>query len=173
MSSTIVLLILGYVLLGFLLLLFSLRTSFSWILKALMIVIVCFFYITTYNSYKNLLGWPTKDFLPERFRLISAQIYEPNVVINSEGSIFVWITDMEEKSGLGMPRSFELPYNKEAHQKISKASINIKNGIPQMGEIKDDSEDSGVISDVLENKKTISSVKINFFDMPSQLLPEK
>ena len=173
MDATVILLILGYVVLGYLLLLFNLRTGFSWLLKAAMVLVVTFFYVFTYNSYKSLLGWPTKDFLPERFRLISAQIYEPNVVINSEGSIFVWITDMEEKSGLGMPRSFELPYNKEAHQKISKASINIKNGIPQMGENVDENK-KNIISSVLKKEKASAiSSKLNFFDMPNQLLPEK
>ena len=43
-----------------------------------------------------------------------------------------------------------------------------------MGELKEDEEESGVISQVLEKKKTMStSMKVNFFDMPSQLLPEK
>ena len=93
MDSTIILIILGYVILAFLLLIFSMRTSFHWFLKATMIVVLTFFYITTYKSFNDLLGWPTKDSLPDRFRLIAAQIYEPNIVINSEGSIYIWITN--------------------------------------------------------------------------------
>ena len=81
---------------------------------------------------------------------------------------------MNSKSGLSTPRSFQLAYNKEIHERISKALVNIKNGVPQMGELKEDEEESGVISQVLEKKKTMStSMKVNFFDMPSQLLPEK
>jgi hypothetical protein len=127
----------------------------------------------TYNSFKNLLGWPSNDALPDRFRLIAAQIYEPNALISSEGSIFIWITDMDELAGLSTPRSFSLKYNKEVHEKISKAQVNLKNGIPQMGE-KVDENKNNIISSVLKKEKatTISS-KLNFFDMPNQLLPEK
>ena len=174
MSSTIISIIVCYIVLGFLLLIFNLRTNFHWVIKALMIVSVTFFYIQTYNSFKGILGWPTKDTLPERFRLVGAQIYEPNIVTESQGSIYIWITDMNEKSGLGIPRSFELPYNKEVHEKISQATVSLKNGIPQMGEIVEDDKEAGVISKVLEKKKTIeSSANVNFFDMPNQLLPEK
>ena len=175
MSSTIISIIVSYIVLSFLLLIFNLRTNFHWIGKALMIISVTFFYILTYTSFKSILGWPTKNMLPERFRLVGAQIYEPNIVTNSEGSIYVWITDMNEKSGLGIPRSYELPYSKEIHGKISKATVNLKNGIPQMGEmIEEDKEEAGIITKILEKKKTIaSSANVNFFDMPNQLLPEK
>ena len=174
MSSSIISIIISYIVLGFLVVLFNMRTSFHWIIKASMIISVTFFYILTYNSFKNILGWPTKESLPDRFRLISAQIYEPNIVTASEGSIYIWITNMNEKSGLGLPRSFELPYNKETHEKISKASVNLKNGIPQMGESIEEEKKEGLISKVLENKKAIAgSTKLNFFDMPNQLLPEK
>jgi hypothetical protein len=138
-----------------------------------MVILTTLFYVLTYNSFKNLLGWPSNDALPDRFRLIAAQIYEPNALISSEGSIFIWITDMDELAGLSTPRSFSLKYNKEVHEKISKAQVNLKNGIPQMGE-KVDENKNNIISSVLKKEKatTISS-KLNFFDMPNQLLPEK
>ena len=38
----------------------------------------------------------------------------------------------------------------------------------------EEEKDAGVITKVLEKKKTIaSSANLNFFDMPNQLLPEK
>lgn len=174
MGSSIISIIVSYVVLGFLLLIFNLRTNFHWLIKASLIISVTFFYIVTYNSFKNILGWPTKNTLPDRFRLIAAQVYEPNIITSSEGSIYIWITNMNEKSGLGSPRSYELPYSKETHERISKATVNLKNGIPQMGEMSEDEEEKGVISKILEKKKTItSSANVKFFDMPNQLLPEK
>ncbi len=173
MDAEVILIITGYILIGFLLLLFNLRTNFHWVLKSSMIVITSLFYIFTYNSFKNLLGWPSGDDLPERFRLISAQIYEPNAIINSEGEIFLWITNMEDLAGLGIPRSYSLEYSKEVHEKISKALVNLKNGIPQMGEQSDEDKES-IISSITKKEKVIdSSSKLNFFDMPNQLLPEK
>ncbi len=173
MNSEIILIITGYILIGFLLTLFNLRTNFHWILKSSMIVLTALFYIFTYNSFKDLLGWPSSEKLPERFRLISAQIYEPNAILSSEGEIFLWITNMDNLAGLGEPRSHSLPYNKEVHEKISKALVNLKNGIPQMGEQSDENKES-IISSITKKEKVIdASTKLNFFDMPNQLLPEK
>lgn len=173
MSSEIFLIIICYVILAFLLVLFNLRTNFHWLIKSTMVILTTLFYVLTYNSFKNLLGWPSNDALPDRFRLIAAQIYEPNALISSEGSIFIWITDMDELAGLSTPRSFSLKYNKEVHEKISKAQVNLKNGIPQMGEKVDENKNNIVSSVLKKEKATTISSKLNFFDMPNQLLPEK
>ena len=80
---------------------------------------------------------------------------------------------MDSLAGLGIPRSYEVPYSKEIHEKVAKALVDIKNGIPQMGE-NGEEEESGVISKILEKKKvSTTSENLNFFDMPNQLLPEK
>ena len=173
MNLEIFFIILCYIIIGFLLVLFNLRTNFHWMIKSTMIIITTLFYVLTYNSFTNLLGWPSNDILPNRFRLVAAQIYEPNALINSEGSIFLWVTDMNDLAGLSTPRSFSIKYNKNVHEKISKALVNLKNGTPQMGENK--SEDKkNVVSSLLKKEKSSSiSSMLNFFDMPNQLLPEK
>ena len=45
---------------------------------------------------------------------------------------------MDDLAGLGVPRSFKINYNKELHEKVSKSLVNLKNGVPQMGENLDD-----------------------------------
>ena len=112
MNSEIFLIIICYIILAFLLLLFNLRTNFHWMIKSTMIVLTTLFYILTYDSFKNLIGWPSNDPLPDRFRLVAAQIYEPNALLNSEGSIFLWITDMDDLAGLSTPRSHSLKYKR-------------------------------------------------------------
>ena len=121
MNIEIFFIIICYVLIGFLLVIFNLRTSFHWLIKVTMIILVTLFYILTYKSFKNLLGWPSSESLPDRFRLVAAQIYEPNALINSEGAIYLWVTDMNDLAGLGTPRSFTIKYSKELHEKISKS----------------------------------------------------
>ena len=56
MDIEIFFIIICYVLIGFLLVIFNLRTNFHWLIKATMIVLVVAIYILTYNSFKNLLG---------------------------------------------------------------------------------------------------------------------
>ena len=129
MNIEIFFIIICYVLIGFLLVIFNLRTNFHWVIKATMIILVTLFYVLTYKSFKNLLGWPSSESLPDRFRLVAAQIYEPNALINSEGAIFLWVTDMNDLAGLGTPRSFSIKYNKELHEKVSKSLVNLKNGV--------------------------------------------
>ena len=80
MNIEIFFIVICYVLIGFLLIVFNLRTNFHWLIKATMIVIVTLFYVLTYKSFKNLLGWPSSELLPDRFRLVAAQIYEPNAL---------------------------------------------------------------------------------------------
>ena len=173
MNAEIFLIIICYVFIGFLLILFNLRTNFHWVIKSSLILVTMTFYIFTYKSFTNLVGWPSNESLPERFRLISAQIYEPNALINSEGAIYLWVTNMDDLAGLGLPRSHEIPYNKELHKKISKSLVGLKNGVPQMGE-NTDQEEKGLISSIINKEKvTAVSTKLNFFDMPNQLLPEK
>ena len=80
---------------------------------------------------------------------------------------------MNDLAGLGTPRSFTVKYNKELHEKISKSLVNLKNGVPQMGENLEEDK-KGIVSSVLKKEKaTAVSTKLNFFDMPNQLLPEK
>ena len=173
MNAEIFIIIICYVLIGFLLVLFNLRTNFNWFLKASMIIIVTLFYLLTYKSFSNLVGWPSNNPLPDRFRLVAAQIYEPNALINSEGAIFLWVTDMNDLAGLSTPRSYSVPYNKDIHESISKALVNLKNGVPQMGENSSEGK-TGIISSILKKEKISStSSELNFFDMPNQLLPEK
>ena len=173
MSTEVFFIIICYVFIGFLLLLFNLRTTFHWIIKSSFIILTLAFYIFTYKSFTNLVGWPTSESLPERFRLISAQIYEPSALLNTEGAVYLWVTNMDDLAGLGVPRSFKIKYNKQLHEKVSKSLVNLKNGVPQMGENLDD-EKKGLISSLLKKEKiTTVSTTLNFFDMPNQLLPEK
>ena len=153
MSTEVFFIIICYVFIGFLLILFNLRTTYHWIIKSSLIILTLGFYIFTYKSFTNLVGWPTSASLPERFRLISAQIYEPSALLNTEGAIYLWVTNMDDLAGLGVPRSFKINYNKELHEKVSKSLVNLKNGVPQMGENLDD-EKKGIISSVLKKEKT-------------------
>ena len=163
MNSEIFLIIICYIILAFLLLLFNLRTNFHWMIKSTMIVLTTLFYILTYDSFKNLIGWPSNDPLPDRFRLVAAQIYEPNALLNSEGSIFLWITDMDDLAGLSTPRSHSLKYNKEVHERVSKALVSLKNGVPQMGENINENKKKYYFLNFKKRKSCCCKFKVKFF----------
>ena len=154
MNSEIFFIIICYVILAFLLVLFNLRTNFHWLIKSSMIILTTLFYILTYDSFKNLMGWPSNDNLPDRFRLVAAQIYEPNALINSEGSIFLWITDMDDLAGLSTPRSYSLKYNKEVHERVSKALVSLKMEYYRWVKNIDENK-KNIISSVLKKRKSI------------------
>ena len=118
-----------------------------------------------------MVGWPTG--LPCRGLDLFGTDIRAERIANTEGAIYLWVTNMDDLAGLGVPRSFKINYNKELHEKVSNSLVNLKNGVPQMGENLDD-EKKGIISSLLKKQKiTTVSTTLNFFDMPNQLLPEK
>jgi hypothetical protein len=71
------LLIFSYLLIAGLLLMFCFYTSFSKKIKLCGVVFVTAFYFLSWNTYTNLLGWPSAQDLPEEFRIIWVVVEEP------------------------------------------------------------------------------------------------
>ena len=84
-------LILGYVAISALLLIFLLYSSFSSKLKTLVVFIMASFYVFTWMGYKQILGWPSTQVIPDEFRLVWVSIDEPDKFTKREGEIHFWI----------------------------------------------------------------------------------
>ena len=163
----------SYIILAALLLIFSLRTSFHWGIKATIVAVISIFYITSYLSFFSILGWPSGRDLPETFRLISAQINEPNKITGMSGKIYLWLTPVDENSSITIPRAYQLEYNPDLHRVIAEAQVKIKNDVPQIGEI-ENKKDSLAIREQAKTKYTVyKSSKIRFYDAPTTGMPEK
>ncbi len=166
-------LVTAYILVAVLLLSINLYSNWSWYVKAATILITSVFYIITYISMPPLLGWPTEQEPPERFRLVSAYVEQPNKLTGDEGAIYLWLTEIDDLSETTEPRSYKFPYSDPFHEEIIKVQAKLSKNILQLGEFEERDEDAALLEN-LEQKRTANvSSKISFYDMPDPLFPEK
>jgi len=162
-----------FLILAVLLLSLNLYTSFHWSVKAAAVVVVSAFYVLGYQSLMALLGWPTNQSLPEEFRLVGVQVYEPDKITLSEGAIYLWVSSMSDNAGQSTPRAYRIDYEENLHQKLARAKVKDKGGVPQMGKLKTSDAGDQTISDLDLSKLAAQSVDMDFFDLPDLVLPEK
>tara|TARA_Y100000591_G_C21672690_1_gene613786 strand:+ start:382 stop:837 length:456 start_codon:yes stop_codon:yes gene_type:complete len=115
-----------------------------------MICLVSFFYYTSWEIYKNILGWPSFEELPERFKISWVVILEPDKKNNKEGEIFLWIRDIDSfEFGSAKPRAYQLNWNEENHKKAQEALHKLKEGEQLNGR-----KSYGVLNQDNESKKS-------------------
>ncbi len=122
-------LILSYLLISSLLLLFCFFTPFTRKVKLTGILVVAAFYFTSWNSYINILGWPSTEDLPDKFRISWVIIQEPSKGNRKEGSLYLWLRKLNEvNTPYGAPRSYKLLWNEENHKVAQSALYKLKEG---------------------------------------------
>ena len=172
MISSVAGLVVAYILTGALLLLLLLRANWSWRWKAAIIATVSVFYVVSYESWPELLGWPSRADVPAKFQMLGAYIQPPDQMLGTEGEIFVWVTDMTGKGDSVTPRAYRLPYDLELRRKVDEAAGNAKKGKAQMAEVEPENAAAPAGppgTDQLRQK----SVRLNFYDLPAPPLPQK
>jgi hypothetical protein len=164
-------LVAAYVLIGLILLSINLYSNWSWKVKAGTIILTSIFYIVTYLSFPPLLGWPTSETLPERFQLIAAHVQQPNKITGDDGSVYLWVSRIENLASPSPPRAHRLEYSNELHEMVIKANSNLNKGIAQLGEAEDQ---ENIIDNVRDAPRSgQKSVKIQFYDLPDPMFPDK
>ena len=165
-------LVAAYVLIALLLLSINLYSNWSWRVKAVSIVVTTLLYVVTYLSLPPLLGWPTRAQPPERFRLIAADVVQPDKSTGAKGMIYLWLKDLDDFSGRNQPRAYKLAYSSELHEIVIKAKSKLNKGMPQLGELKMPLDPNIQEVDTLRRAGQ-KSVQIEFYDLPDPLIPEK
>ena len=95
---------------------------------------MAFFYVLTWLGYKQVLGWPSMQEIPEDFRLIWVSIDEPDKLTKKKGKIYLWIRYVDEANiPFGKPRAFSLVWNEENHKIAQSALLKLKDGIQLNG----------------------------------------
>lgn len=160
----------AYILLALLLLSINLYSRWSWPVKAGTIIITSVFYIITYYSFPPLLGWPTTQHPPAQFRLIAAHVTQPNKETGKKGAVYLWLTEIKNMTDTPEPRVYELQYSNKLHDQIINVKSKLDKDIAQMGEFK---EPDDAFNQVVEQKRGMKSVHIEFYDLPDPLFPDK
>lgn len=119
----------AYIVVAVLLLSLNVAPRWSWWVKATSIVVTSAFFIVSYYSIIDIMGWPVKDDMPERFQLHWARIVEPDKLLNTPGAIFLWVEELDDQNiPQGVPRAFRLPYTVPLDNGVNDALDMISNG---------------------------------------------
>ena len=137
-----------------------------WVIKSIVITIATLFSIVVLLSLKDFIGWPSKSTLPQEFQLHWAIIDEPDKIKNTEGAIYMWVTELD-KENKGLPRAYKINYTRKNHEEIMKGLISLGDGIQQKGEKVKVKENI----DIDEDLSNLQEIVI--YELPKPLLPEK
>lgn len=108
------LLVLAYVAVAALLLNLCVASPWNASVKAGAIALVSLFYGATWFGIGSLQGWPTRQPMPEDFRVHWIAIDEPDKRTGSDGAIYFWLRALDEAElPTGEPRAHVLPYEQE------------------------------------------------------------
>ena len=137
-----------------------------WVIKSIVISIATLFSIVVLLSLKDFIGWPSKSTLPQEFQLHWAIIDEPDKIKNTEGAIYMWVTELD-KENKGLPRAYKINYTRKNHEEIVQGLISLGDGIQQKGEKVKVKENI----DIDEDLSNLQEIVI--YELPKPLLPEK
>jgi len=112
----------AYVIIAVLLLSLNIAPRWAWWVKATAIIVTSAFFVITYYSMIDLMGWPVKDRLPEKFQLLWAKVNEPDKLLNNPGAIYMWVEALDKDNvPTGLPRAYRLPYTQPLETGIQNA----------------------------------------------------
>ena len=122
MTGTVLLLTMAYVAVAALLLNLTLATRYSVRLKVAVIFLVSMFYVVTWQGNWSLLGWPSREIMPDLFRVLWITIEDPDKETSLPGSIYYWVRELDLASGpYGPPRAYALIWSESEAEEAQRA----------------------------------------------------
>ncbi len=120
---------LAYAAVAALLLNLNLATPHPRWVKTGAIVVVTGLYAAAWHGTHSLLGWPTDEPLPGRFRLQAIVVDEPDRKSRHDGGVYFWVRRVNEDGvPLGEPRSYVQPWSRELAQTAQNAQEELAGG---------------------------------------------
>jgi hypothetical protein len=119
----------GFALVGGLLLWFVLGSRGPWWIKLPTIVATALFTFVVWGALDSFSGWPTAQVPPQHALLLGSSVDEPR-------AIYVWLLapaapgPLEYRPDSGEPRAYRLPYSRELHEQVDRASRLARTGQP-------------------------------------------
>ena len=165
-------LVAAYVLIAALLLGVGIRSNWSWKIKSVVIMLTTVFYLVTYFSYPQILGWPTAETPPRKFRLLASYVERPDGSRGVSGGIYLWLAGIDDLLSPLPPRAYRFAYSETLHKRVLHASSKLNKGIAQLGEI-DGSHDTNAVTTKNMSGADAKSANIVFYDLPDSLFPDR
>ena len=129
MTFTILSLTAAYALVVALLAYLLLLSRLHWVFKALATAATVALIPLTFNGVGELRGLPTDGPIPFSFRMLWAQVIEPNPLQSEKGHVFLWLQTLDAANfPLGQPRAYQLPYSDDLKIKVNEAMGKIAQG---------------------------------------------
>lgn len=136
MTFTILTLTAAYALVASLLAYLLLMSRLHWVFKGLATLSVVALIPLTFFGVGELRGLPSDGDLPDSFRMLWAQVTEPNPLQGEEGRVFLWLQMLDaENFPVGLPRAYQLPYSKDLEVKVNEAMGKIAQGEEIQGKV--------------------------------------
>lgn len=136
MTFTILSLTAAYALVAALVAYLLVLTRLHWVLKAAATFATVALIILTFFGIGELRGLPTDGPLPTSFRMLWAQVVEPNPLQGEKGHVFFWLQTLDSANfPVGQPRAYQLPYSDDLKIKVGEAMGKIKQGDEIQGKI--------------------------------------
>ena len=137
---------LAFILLTSLILWFVIGSKGLWSIKAAIIVLTLYLCLSVNLSLDNLMGWPSRQDLPEKFQVHWILIEEPDKKSHGEGNIYLWTANLSSNAddegsffmsfynnNLHKPRAYRVDYSKELHKQAQGALEMIRGGQTVIG----------------------------------------
>jgi len=119
-------------LLAYLLLLSRLHLAF----KSLATLAVVALIPLTFSGVGELRGLPSDGDIPDSFRMLWAQVIEPDRLQGEKGNVFLWVQALDRDNyPTGQPRAYQLPYSDDLRIKVQEAMAKISQGEEIQGSV--------------------------------------
>lgn len=118
-----------------------LLTRVHWIMKLLATTATVAAIPLTFWGVGELRGLPSDSDIPRSFRMLWAQMIEPNALQGEKGHVYLWLQTLDtENYPVGPPRAYQLPYSEDLVIKVNEAMGRISEGEQIQGTV--DSEEA-------------------------------
>jgi len=135
-TFTILSLTAAYALVAALLAYVLLLSRLHWFFKALATVATVALIPLTFNGIGELRGLPSDGPIPLSFRMLWAEVTEPDPLQHDRGNVFLWLQTLDaDNFPVGQPRAYQLPYSSDLQIKVKDAMAKIAQGQQVQGEI--------------------------------------
>lgn len=136
MTFTIVTLTAAFALVASLLAYLLLLTRLHWVFKAFATLSTVALIPLTFFGVGELRGLPSDGPVPDSFRMLWAQVIEPNPLRGEKGHVFLWLQTLDKDNfPAGQPRAYQLPYSDDLKIKVNEAMGKIAQGDQIQGKV--------------------------------------